>query len=83
MHPAGHTRLPQYARGRRGVVERLHRPALLPDTNVGPVSRDWDPVYAVRFESRELWGEDGRTGDAVVLDVFERYLEAPGAEEVP
>src|SRR5215472_13325684 len=37
IHPAGHTRLPWYARARRGVVERVHRPALLPDTNVGPV----------------------------------------------
>lgn len=81
VHPAGHTRLPLYARARSGVIERVHPPALLPDTNVGPVSRDWQAVYSVRFESSELWGEQGRGGDAVVLDVFESYLEAPAPEE--
>ena len=81
MHPAGHTRLPWYARAREGVVVRVHRPALLPDTNVGPASRDWEPVYGVRFESRELWGEQGHGGDEVVLDVFERYLETPAPED--
>jgi len=81
-HPAGHTRLPWYARARHGTVERVQPATLLPDTNVGPASRDWEPVYSIRFESRELWGEQGRSRDAVVLDLFESYLEAPTAEEV-
>ncbi len=32
-HPAGHTRLPRYARGRRGAVERVHGAFVFPDTN--------------------------------------------------
>src|SRR5919204_1798576 len=57
VHPAGHTRLPRYARGKRGMVALVKGPYLLPDTNAHLVSRDWQPVYAVRFDARELWGE--------------------------
>src|SRR5207237_3708434 len=32
-HPPGHTRLPRYARGRRGLVRSAPGPSLLPDTN--------------------------------------------------
>lgn len=75
VHPDGHTRLPRYARGRRGVVRSVNGPFLLPDTNARAVSRDWQPVYAVDFPARELWGEDGVAGDAVCVDVWESYLE--------
>ena len=32
MHPAGHTRLPRYARGKRGFVERVHGAHVFPDS---------------------------------------------------
>ena len=32
MHPAGHTRLPRYARGKRGLVERVHGVHVFPDS---------------------------------------------------
>lgn len=75
VHPDGHTRLPRYARGRRGVVRSVNGPFLLPDTNAHGVSRDWQPVYAVDFPARELWGEDSVAGDAVCVDVWQGYLE--------
>ena len=31
--PAGHTRLPRYARGRPGVIDRVHGCYIFPDTN--------------------------------------------------
>ena len=34
-----------------------------------------DPLYSVRFASRELWGEAGTAGDFVHVDLFERYLQ--------
>jgi nitrile hydratase len=34
-----------------------------------------DPLYSVRFTSRELWGEAGLDVDFVHVDMFERYLE--------
>jgi hypothetical protein len=36
-----------------------------------------DPLYSVRFTSRELWGEAGIDGDVIHVDLFERYLEDP------
>lgn len=74
-HPHGHTRMPRYVRGRRGVVRSVHGPFLLPDTNARRAGRDWQPVYAVEFSAAELWGEDGRAGDAVCVDLWESYLK--------
>jgi nitrile hydratase subunit beta len=33
MHPAAHTRLPRYVRGRVGVIERLHGCQVFPDSS--------------------------------------------------
>jgi len=73
-HPHGHTRMPRYVRGRHGVVRTVNGPFLLPDTNAHRRSRDWEPVYAVEFSARELWGRDG--DDAICVDLWESYLEA-------
>ncbi len=73
MHPRGHTRLPRYARGRRGVVRSAHGPFLLPDTNAHRAGRHWEPVYAVQFTAGELWGEEA-SNDVVCVDLWESYL---------
>lgn len=73
-HPQGHTRMPRYVRGRHGVVRTINGPFLLPDTNAHRHSRDWEPVYAVEFSARELWGRDD--DDAMCVDLWECYLEA-------
>jgi nitrile hydratase len=75
-HPHGHTRLPRYARDRRGVVRSVHGPFLLPDTNAQRSSRDWEPVYAVELSVRDLWGDGAPAADAVCIDAWESYLEA-------
>jgi hypothetical protein len=75
INPRGHTRLPRYARGKRGVVESVHGPYLLPDTNAHYESLDWEPVYTVRFEAGELWGEDADPRLTVSIDLWQRYLE--------
>jgi len=73
LHPAGHTRLPRYARGREGVVTRVHPPFPFPDTVAHGLGEDPQPLYGVTFLAATLWGE----GDhRVTLDLFEPYLEA-------
>jgi len=74
MHPSGHTRLPRYARGRRGVVRSVHGPFLLPDTNAHRAGRHWEPVYAVQFAAGELWGDEAPSRDVVCVDLWESYL---------
>jgi nitrile hydratase len=48
---------------------------VLPDTNAHGRGECPEHVYAVRFEGRELWGEDAEPGSCVHLDLFESYLE--------
>ncbi len=76
INPPGHTRLPRYARGRRGKVVRDHGVFVFPDTHAS--TRDESPqhCYGVRFAARELWGPDARAGDSVFLDLWESYLDA-------
>jgi len=75
INPAGHTRLPRYARGRAGVIEQDRGVQAFPDTHLaGPVEKA-QHVYAVRFTARELWGEAASPRDAVYLDLWEAYLE--------
>jgi nitrile hydratase len=75
MHPRGHTRLPRYARGRRGVVVRVHPACVFPDSNAHGAGEQPQHVYAVRFAGDELWGADAEASTTVHLDLFEAYLE--------
>jgi nitrile hydratase subunit beta len=80
VHPRGHTRLPRYARGRTGVVRSAHGPFLLPDGNAHG-SRAWEPVYAVEFGARALWGDEAPSGDRVCVDLWESYLAPAEGED--
>ena len=73
--PTGHTRLPRYARGRQGVVERCHGAHVFPDSHAHGAGEDPRPLYTVRFSARELWGPDAAERDSVSLDLWEPYLE--------
>ena len=70
----GHTRLPQYARGRPGRVESFRGFHVLPDTNMGG-DGPAEALYTVSILAADLWPEaEGRT-DRVYLDLWESYLE--------
>jgi nitrile hydratase subunit beta len=75
MHPAGHTRLPRYARAKRGVVDRVHGAHVFPDAHAhgGGEAPQW--LYTVRFSGPELWGEGADPGLSVSIDAWESYLE--------
>lgn len=77
MHPATHTRLPRYCRGKRGAIVRVHGAHVYPDANVHGRGEDPQWLYTVRFEGAELWGPD-TTASAVHVDCWEPYLEAAG-----
>ncbi len=76
LHRRGHTRLPRYARARRGVVESLHGGWIYPDSHAHGQGAQPQHLYTVRFSARELWGDEAAAGDEVYLDLFEPYLEA-------
>jgi nitrile hydratase subunit beta len=75
MHPTGHTRLPRYARGKQGTINRDHGVYVFPDTNAEFLSEKPQHIYSVRFAARELWGEEASPRDAVYLDTWDDYLE--------
>jgi nitrile hydratase len=75
LNPAGHTRLPRYARGKMGVVALDHGVHDFPDTKAHFKGDKRQHVYSVRFTARELWGEGASPVDSVYLDMWDDYLE--------
>ncbi|HEX4994734.1 MAG TPA: nitrile hydratase subunit beta [Methylomirabilota bacterium] len=74
MHPHGHTRLPRYARGKRGVIHLCHGVHVFPDTNAHGRGEQPQPLYSVRFDARVLWGESAEPNQVVHIDLWESYL---------
>jgi nitrile hydratase beta subunit len=75
MHPVGHTRLPRYARGKLGLIDRDHGVFVFPDTNAHFLGEKPQHVYSVRFAARELWGQQASPRDSVYVDMWDDYLE--------
>ncbi|CUH85776.1 nitrile hydratase subunit beta [Thalassovita mediterranea] len=76
MVAGGHTRLPAYATGAVGVIERLHGTHVLPDSAAHGLGEAPEPLYAVRFAASELWAQPEHPRDEVVLDLWQSYLSA-------
>lgn len=75
LHPTGHIRLPRYARGKLGTVDRDHGVFVFPDTNAHFQGENPQRLYSVRFAARELWGEQASPRDTVYIDMWDDYLE--------
>ena len=74
LHPVTHTRLPRYCRDKPGTIASVHGVHVFPDTHATGAGEHPQWLYSVRFEARDLWGED-TTAAAVYVDCFEPYLE--------
>lgn len=74
INPPGHTRLPRYARGRVGVIDRDHGVFVFPDSSAAGAGDKPQHLYAVRFSAMELWGPTAEPGQHVFIDLFEDYL---------
>lgn len=76
---AGHCRIPRYARGRVGTIERVHADYAVADeaAAAGTDAAARERVYTVRFFGAELWGDDADSAQTVSVDLWERYLRRP------
>lgn len=72
INPPGHTRLPRYIRGKQCVIAGYYGIHELQDTENNEVPQ---PVYSVRFEGEELWGDAAEPNQALYIDMWESYLE--------
>jgi len=74
--PQHHTRLPGYARGKRGVIERVHGAHVFADTHARGLGEQPQWLYTVAFDERELWDENvSPQHSRVSVDAWESYLE--------
>jgi len=74
--PPHHTRLPGYARGKRGVIERVHGAHVFADTHAHNRGERPQWLYTVAFDERELWGASTAPQHSCVsVDAWEPYLE--------
>jgi nitrile hydratase beta subunit len=75
MHPQGHTRLPRYARGKHGTIHQVWGVFVFPDAHAHGQGEQPQPMYSVRFEGAELWGESTEAREHVYIDLWESYLQ--------
>ena len=74
--PQHHTRLPGYARGKAGVIEKIHGAHVFPDSNAHGMGEAPQWLYTVAFDAKELWGDAAPLQRCIVsIDAFEPYLE--------
>jgi len=76
FHPTGHTRLPRYARGAVGVIDRDHGVHIFADAHAAGEGQQPQHLYSVKFDARALWGESGHPKDVVFIDLWDAHLEA-------
>ncbi len=76
MNPSTHTRLPRYARGKRGTVETVAGCHIFPDTHAHGLGEQPHWLYTVEFSGTELWGADADPTLSVTIDAWEPYLVA-------
>jgi nitrile hydratase subunit beta len=75
LNPHGHTRLPRYTRGKRGIIVAHHGAHVFPDSNAHGLGENPQHLYTVRITMRELWGDDAEPNESVLIDLWESYLE--------
>ena len=68
-NPGPNQRVPDYVRGRVGVVFRVH--GAVPDYSHDH-SEDWGPVYSVLFGGTEA--PDSHSNEKVIVDIHESWL---------
>ncbi len=72
--PPHHTRLPAYARGRSGLIERLHGCHVFADSHAQGLGEQPQWLYSVAFAGSSLWGPAAQPGLTVSIDAWDSYL---------
>ena len=74
--PPVHHRVPAYAKGRVGVIERVCKLHGAPEEFIRGDGKPAQRLYRVRIPQNGLWEDyDGTTGDDLDIEIFEHWLE--------
>lgn len=76
IHPVGHTRLPRYARGKLGVIDRDHGVFIFPDAHAHGGGAKPQHCYSVRFTAQEIWGPQGDERGSIYIDLWDDHLDS-------
>lgn len=75
-YPSLHHRVPAYAKGRVGIVERVCGRHGRPETFVRGDGEPLTRLYRVRLRQSDIWPNyAGGPGDTLDVEVFEHWLE--------
>ena len=75
--PPVHHRVPAYAKGQVGVIERVCGLHGEPEKFIRGDGKPFQRIYRVRIPQDDLWaGYDGTPGDKLEIEIFEHWLEA-------
>lgn len=75
--PKEHHRVPDYAKGQVGVIERICGEHGRPETFVRGDGEPMTRLYRVRIPQHQLWDDyTGQKNDCLDIEIFEHWLEA-------
>jgi nitrile hydratase subunit beta len=75
--PVEHCKLPGYLRTKKGIVDVVYDGAYNYYFPTGDGVGDPMPIYNVKFDSHDLWGNLSEPNTEIYVQIFEAYLEDP------
>ena len=74
--PPVHHRVPSYAKGKTGIVERVCGLHGEPEKFIRGDGKPPQRIYRVLIQQDKLWaGYEGTQGDKLEIEIFEHWLE--------
>jgi nitrile hydratase beta subunit len=75
--PVEHCKLPGYLRTQKGIVDVVYDGAYNYYFSTGDGVGDPMPIYNVKFDSHDIWGNLSEPKTWIYVQIFEAYLEDP------
>ena len=74
--PSVHHRVPSYAKGQKGLIERVSGMHPDPERCIRGDGKPFQRIYRVRIPQTELWSPyAGTDRDKLEIEIFEHWLE--------
>jgi len=75
--PPVHHRVPSYAKGQTGIIERVCGMHPEPEKCIRGDGKPFQRIYRVRIPQTDLWASyEGTDGDKLEIEIFEHWLES-------